>query len=59
MLPSRTREAEHDLLHVSKQPEAAVAVLHNDVLPFYARLDLPTSMDLVHPRWPADLKLRW
>ena len=28
-------------LHVSKQPEAAVAVLHNDVLPFYARLDLP------------------
>ena len=28
-------------LHVSKQPEAAVAVLHNDVLPFYAELDLP------------------
>ena len=27
-------------LHVSKQPEAAVAVLHNDVLPFYRRLDL-------------------
>ena len=27
-------------LHVSKQPEAAVAVLHNDVLPFYGRLDL-------------------
>ena len=24
-------------LHVSKQPEAAVAVLHNDVLPFYAQ----------------------
>lgn len=23
------------LLHISKQPEAAVAVLHNDVLPFY------------------------
>jgi hypothetical protein len=22
-------------LHVSKQPEAAVAVVHNDVLPFY------------------------
>lgn len=22
-------------LHVSKQPEAAVTVLHNDVLPFY------------------------
>jgi transposase InsO family protein len=28
-------------LHVSKQPEAAVAVLHNDVLPFYGDLDLP------------------
>jgi len=28
-------------LHVSKQPEAAVALLHNDVLPFYAGLDLP------------------
>jgi transposase InsO family protein len=27
-------------LHVSKQPEAAVAVLHNDVLPFYERLGL-------------------
>jgi transposase InsO family protein len=27
-------------LHVSKQPEAAVAVLHNDVLPFYQKLDL-------------------
>ena len=26
-------------LHVSKQPEAAVAVLHNDVLPFYEALD--------------------
>ncbi len=30
-------------LHVSKQPEAAVAVLHNDVLPFYAELDLPVQ----------------
>jgi transposase InsO family protein len=30
-------------LHVSKQPEAAVAVLHNEVLPFYARLDLPVG----------------
>ncbi|MCC7015582.1 MAG: IS481 family transposase [Rhodospirillales bacterium] len=30
-------------LHVSKQPEAAVAVLHNDVLPFYRRLDLPVN----------------
>jgi transposase InsO family protein len=27
-------------LHVSKQPEAAVAVLHNDVLPFYQGLGL-------------------
>ena len=27
-------------LHVSKQPEAAVAVLHNDVLPFYDNLGL-------------------
>ena len=30
-------------LHVSKQPEAAVAVLHNDVLPFYRQLDLPVG----------------
>jgi transposase InsO family protein len=30
-------------LHVSKQPEAAVAVLHNDVLPFYRNLDLPVT----------------
>lgn len=30
-------------LHVSKQPEAAVAVLHNDVLPFYRQLDLPVK----------------
>src|ERR671912_499601 len=30
-------------LHVSKQPEAAVAVLRNDVLPFYAKLDLPVG----------------
>jgi len=30
-------------LHVSKQPEAAVAVLHNDVLPFYRGLDLPVK----------------
>jgi transposase InsO family protein len=30
-------------LHVSKQPEAAVAVLHNDVLPFYRELDLPVG----------------
>jgi transposase InsO family protein len=30
-------------LHVSKQPEAAVAVVHNDVLPFYAGPDLPVK----------------
>ena len=30
-------------LHVSKQPEAAVAVLHNEVLPFYRNLDLPVG----------------
>ena len=27
-------------LHVSKQPEAAVAVLHNEALPFYAERGL-------------------
>ena len=30
-------------LHLSKQPEAAVAVLHNEVLPFYRRLKLSQS----------------
>ncbi len=30
-------------LHVSKQPEAAVAVLHNDVPPFYRKLGLPVK----------------
>jgi transposase InsO family protein len=30
-------------LHVSKQPEAAVAALHNEVLPFYRDLDLPVG----------------
>lgn len=30
-------------LHTSKQPEAAVALLHNDVLPFYAQHDLPVQ----------------
>jgi transposase InsO family protein len=30
-------------LHISKQPEAAVAVLHNEVLPFYRTLDLPVK----------------
>jgi transposase-like protein len=28
-------------LHVGKQPEAAAAVLHNDVPPFHRQLDLP------------------
>ena len=31
------------LLHTSKQPEAAVAVLHNDVLPFYRARALPIT----------------
>ena len=35
-------------LHVSKQPEAAVAVLHNDVLPFYRNLDLPVRAVLTN-----------
>ena len=30
-------------LHTSKQPEAAVALLHNDVLPFYQQRDLAVS----------------
>ena len=30
-------------LHTSKQPEAAVVVLHNDVLPFYADLGLTVN----------------
>lgn len=30
-------------LHTSKQPEAAVALLHNDVLPFYAEQSLPVQ----------------
>jgi len=33
-------------LRVSKQPEAAVAVPHNDVLPFYRNLDLPVKVVL-------------
>jgi transposase InsO family protein len=33
-------------LHATKQPEAAVAVLHNDVLPFYAKLGLPVQASL-------------
>ncbi len=35
-------------LHVPKQPEAAVAVLHNDVLPFYRNLDLPVKAVLTN-----------
>lgn len=30
-------------LHTTKQPEAAVAVVHNDVLPFYQARELPVS----------------
>jgi transposase InsO family protein len=30
-------------LHVSQEPDAAVAVLHDDVLPFYRNLDLPVG----------------
>jgi transposase InsO family protein len=30
-------------LHPTKQPEAAVAVLHNDVLPFYAEQGIPVQ----------------
>jgi transposase InsO family protein len=30
-------------LHTTKQPEAAVAVLHNDALPFYAARDIPVA----------------
>jgi transposase InsO family protein len=53
-------------LHVSKQPEAAVAVLHNDVLPFYAELDLPVKAVLTDngrefcgtERHPYELYLR-
>jgi len=30
-------------LHTSKQPEAAVAVLHNDVLPFYEEREIPIN----------------
>jgi transposase InsO family protein len=38
--PRRSRRAV-GFLRVSKQPETAVAVLHNDVVPFYSKLDLP------------------
>lgn len=30
-------------LHTSKQPEAAVAVLHNDVVPFYEEREIPIA----------------
>jgi transposase InsO family protein len=30
-------------LHTTKQPEAAVAVMHNDVLPFYREKELPVE----------------
>lgn len=30
-------------LHTSKQPEAAVSLLHNDALPFYAERDIPVA----------------
>jgi len=30
-------------LHTTKQPEAAVAVVHNDVLPFYEEKELPVD----------------
>lgn len=36
-----------DFLHASKQPEAAVAVLHNGVLPFCQDLDLPIRAVLI------------
>ena len=44
-------------LHVSKQPEAAVAVLHNDVLPFYRQ---PGSADAggAHRQRPRVLRHR-
>lgn len=47
-------------LHVSKQPEAAVAVLHNEVMPFCRRLDLPVKAVLTdtHHDPLASLSLR-
>ncbi len=30
-------------LHTSKQPEAAVSLLHNDVLPFYREREIPVA----------------
>ncbi len=37
-------------LHVSKQPEAAVAVLHNDVLPFCHKPQSLQGLALCYPR---------
>ena len=44
-------------LHVSKQPEAAVAVLHNDVLPFY-RQARPAGDGRADRQWPRVLRHR-
>ncbi len=41
-------------LHVSKQPEAAVVVLHNDALPFYDKLGLTVGAVLTDNRWSGD-----
>lgn len=53
-------------LHISKQPEAAVAVLHKDVLPFYRNLDLPVKAVLIdnvlcrrgHGKWEREISSR-
>jgi hypothetical protein len=37
-------------LHVSKQPEAAVPVIHKDVLPIYHKVDLPVRAVLTNGR---------
>lgn len=39
-MPVRLLRLAFGFLHISKQPEAAVAVVHNDVLPFYDRVGL-------------------
>ncbi len=40
-------------LHLSKQPEAAVAVLLGEVLPFYRRLKLSVKAILTDPANPS------
>jgi transposase InsO family protein len=53
-------------LHTSKQPEAAVAVLHNEVVPFYAVHEIPIAAVLTDngtefcgtPEHPYELYLR-